>query len=106
MGALFSAPSKAEEKDQLCEQCKTVWPDRTKDPEKFKREYSRFRDEAGERDAKTRRSGASKGAARLLGPPKKVRDKDKFTAGLEPFLMISMKMRLISLSKDEITDHS
>lgn len=80
MGALFSGTSKAEEKDQLCEPCKTAWPDRTKEPEKFKREYSRFRDEAGERNAKTRRNGASKGAARLLGLLQKVRDKDKFTA--------------------------
>lgn len=82
MGALFSASSKAEEKDQLCEQCKTAWPDLTKEPEKFKREYSRFRDEAGERDAKTRRNGAYKGTARLLGLLEKVRNKDKFKASM------------------------
>jgi hypothetical protein len=56
MGAFFSSPGKAEEKDKLCEQCKTAWPDKKKEPDKFKREYSRFRDETGERDPKTRRA--------------------------------------------------
>ena len=83
MGAFFSSPGKAEEKDELCEQCKTAWPDKKKEPDKFKREYSRFRDETGERDPKTRRNGASKGAARLLGLLHKVRNKDK-SEGVTP----------------------
>jgi len=47
MGAFFSSPGKAEEKEDTCEQ-----------PDNFKREYSRFRDEAGERDPRSRRNGA------------------------------------------------
>jgi len=73
MGALFSSPGNAEEKDELCEQCK-------KEPDKFKPEYSRLRDDTGERDSKTRRNGASNGAARLLGFLHNVRNKDKSEA--------------------------
>ena len=80
MGAFFSSPDKAEEKGELCEQCKTAWPDKKKEPNKFKREYSRFRDETVERDHKTRGNGASKGAARLLGLLHNVRNKGKSEA--------------------------
>lgn len=77
MGALFSALSKAKEKDQLCEQCKNAWPDRAKHPEAFKRKYSQFRDEKDERDERTRERGEAKGAARLLELLKEIRDKNK-----------------------------
>lgn len=70
MGALFSSPVKAEEKDELCEECK-------KEPDKFKPEYSRLRDDTGECDPKTRRNGASNRAPRVLGFLHKIRNKDK-----------------------------
>ena len=54
----FRSPGKAEDENKLCEQCKTTWTDNKKESDKFKREYSRFRDGAEERDPKTRRNGA------------------------------------------------
>lgn len=67
MGSVFGAAAKQElETDKLCDQCKDAWPNKHTQPDKFKREYDRFRDEASGRSGKTRGNGAAKGAARLL----------------------------------------
>ena len=67
MGAVFGAHFKQDsEKDKLCDQCKYAWPDKKTQPDKFKREYGRFRDDVPKRSGKTRGNGAAKGGARLL----------------------------------------
>jgi hypothetical protein len=67
MGSVFGAHAKQDpEKDELCDQCKDAWPDKKTLSDKFKREYTRFRDEAPERSGKTRGNGAAKEGARLL----------------------------------------
>lgn len=76
MGSVFSSKKTEEEKDALCEQWKQAWPDRKTNPEGFKREYKKFRDETSDREGKKRGNGAYKGAARMLELLNKVRKKD------------------------------